>query len=79
MCPVSTFRDSSRFLGGKKNEMTCPKSLSESELGLGPVLLCLTGLFQAFSQRVFLPLLNMVLLTMKCSPQGLKQIGLDCE
>lgn len=59
--------------------MTCPKSLSESELGLGPILLCLKGLFQAFSQRVFLPLLNMVLPTMKCSPQGLKQMDLDCE
>lgn len=33
--------------------MTCPRSLSESELGLGPVLLCLKGLFPAFSLTGF--------------------------
>lgn len=41
----------------------------------GTCFQCLKVLFQ----DVFLSLLNMVLPTKKCSPQGLRQMDLDCE
>lgn len=83
MYPMNIFQDSNSFLGAKHGH----RRIKWLDQGCRVSLCWAWDLFSSvlkfyskhFPSEVLFPLMNMVLPTMKYSPQGLKQMVLDCE